>query len=503
MMGVLVLLCHLVLLSSIPSVCPSRPSCPATDDGYDADVLILGAGMAGITAAKTLHEAGVNSILILEARDRIGGRMRSENFGGMRVEIGANWVQSVDKTNTIRNHTNPIWELAQRCGLKGNYSDFWHSIVVYDGSSKAVRAAWEAEYEYYAANEQIMRVSRARKRAGLRDISVRQALTQQGWNASVSPVHRFVDWFNVDYGLGEDVETTSLFRTHPEPSDEMFGEDEFFVTDERGYEHLVHCLASDFNLTTSGRDSRLRLNTTVTDIYWSDVCVCVKAINGGTTTSDLCAKHAIITFSIGVLKNTKGIPFFHPALPEHKTNAIAKIGVTHMLKIYLKFNHSFWDQVEYIGQARGKYHLLQPIESLHGSFPLPHNTGLLLVTVVGEDADRVLQQPVEVTRREIAQQLREMYKIKDHIEPVDILVPTWKNDPLYMGTYSNTPVGLSSETYRQLAAPVGNLYFSGEAVSEKFHSYVHGAHIAAIDTARELVHQLKHSIPKTEQMNAK
>ncbi|CAN1846060.1 Polyamine oxidase 1 [Linum perenne] len=55
-------------------------------------VIIVGAGMSGIMAAKTLHDAGIKDILILEATSRIGGRMKKAEIGGYTVELGANWI---------------------------------------------------------------------------------------------------------------------------------------------------------------------------------------------------------------------------------------------------------------------------------------------------------------------------------------------------------------------------------------------------------------------------
>ena len=115
-------------------------------------------------------------------------------------------------------------------------------------------------------------MSRLRKRYGLPDISVEHALAQQGWNRTKSLLYHFINWFGVDYGLGQSASIASLYRTDPEPSYQVFGEEDFFVSDQRGYEHLVHCLASDFNLTPT--DPRLRLSTTVTDIHWSNDGVC-------------------------------------------------------------------------------------------------------------------------------------------------------------------------------------------------------------------------------------
>lgn len=74
---------------------------------------------AGISAAKTLSDAGIKDILILEATDRIGGRMRKVNFAGMNVEMGANWVEGVNGPEM-----NPIWKMANKLHLRNFFSDY-------------------------------------------------------------------------------------------------------------------------------------------------------------------------------------------------------------------------------------------------------------------------------------------------------------------------------------------------------------------------------------------
>ena len=491
-MRILQLFLFAVVLSS--AVAHTSHCCARADGSFDADVLILGAGMAGMSAAKTLHEAGITNTIILEARDRVGGRIRSEQFGGIRVEVGANWIESVDKTNSGKYKTNPMWTLKQRCGLEGNFTERWQGNLIYDGNTCVPKDAMDsAGLEFVSARKATRKLGQWRKSIGLPDISVEDAFTRQGWirKWSKSPLHRFIYWFGAEFTRGESAGRASLYRTNPEPTDEVFGDGDFFVTDQRGFEHLVHCLAADINLNTTGSSSRLRLNTTVTDIYWSNECVCVKVVNSDGTET-LCAKHAILTFSVGVLQNTEGIPYFHPQLPRDKLHAINSINMTHLLKICVKLNHTFWDKVETIGQTNGKfYFVFQPLDSLNGKFSFPNNSGVLIATVVDETADHILKQPVSKTRQQITQLLREMYPDEHNVEVEDILIPTWKVDPLYMGTYSTTPVGITSDTYRELAAPLGNLHFSGEATSEKFHGYVHGAYIAGKTTAEEVASRLK------------
>ncbi|KAL5995277.1 hypothetical protein ACLOJK_025335 [Asimina triloba] len=89
------------------------------DSSTSCSVIIVGAGISGISAAKVLAENGVEDLVILEASDRIGGRIRTEDFGGLKVEIGAGWIQGVGGRES-----NPVWELACKTGLRTCYSDY-------------------------------------------------------------------------------------------------------------------------------------------------------------------------------------------------------------------------------------------------------------------------------------------------------------------------------------------------------------------------------------------
>jgi polyamine oxidase len=113
-----------------PSQWPTKA--PPMARAHDTTVLILGGGVAGVLAARTLHEKGIDRFLIVEAREELGGRMRSTPFGegGRRatVELGANWIQGTQEGN---GPANPILTLAQKHGLKTAESDFYTSIGKY------------------------------------------------------------------------------------------------------------------------------------------------------------------------------------------------------------------------------------------------------------------------------------------------------------------------------------------------------------------------------------
>lgn len=95
----------------------------------DASILILGGGVAGVIAARTLHEHGIYDFKIVEARRELGGRLQSFVFGHdesqYTLELGANWVQG---TETEGGPENPIWSLVKKHGVKTQDNDWTGSI---------------------------------------------------------------------------------------------------------------------------------------------------------------------------------------------------------------------------------------------------------------------------------------------------------------------------------------------------------------------------------------
>lgn len=94
----------------------------------DATVLILGGGVAGVIAARTFHEQGID-FKIVEAQPQLGGRLQSFTFGAPGnqhvLELGANWVQG---TETEGGPENPIWGLVKKHGVKTQDNDWTGSI---------------------------------------------------------------------------------------------------------------------------------------------------------------------------------------------------------------------------------------------------------------------------------------------------------------------------------------------------------------------------------------
>ena len=165
----------------------------------DAEVLILGAGMSGVNAANTLYEQGVTNFIIVEAKSEIGGRvMQTEIKPGVKIELGANWIQGLDPDQP---GLHPLYKLAQRCGgIQGNFSDF-DSIIEYNSSGAVVSD--NVDYDRIeTAYSKVETISATRQANGEVDIPVRQALIESNWTV-VSDEDKFLDWFEFDFCFAE------------------------------------------------------------------------------------------------------------------------------------------------------------------------------------------------------------------------------------------------------------------------------------------------------------
>ena len=145
------------------------------------------------SAAEIVH-GGLRTI-VLEQSEHIGGRMWNTAWEGRSIEIGANWIEGIPQSE------NPIWALAQAIGLKGNYTeqeDGDIKPILMDQRGIVPKAEADALHARLAsALSEALNVSCQRQKAGLADISLRQALLQAGWPPSShqTPLERTLEFF--------------------------------------------------------------------------------------------------------------------------------------------------------------------------------------------------------------------------------------------------------------------------------------------------------------------
>lgn len=260
--------------------------------------------------------------------------------------------------------------------------------------------------------------------------------------------------------------------------------------DSRGFNTIVKGEAAEFlNCTADyncSGDSRLLLDTIVTNITYSDDGVVVLTEDG----SCLAADFAICTFSLGVLQNE--VVGFEPELPDWKIRAIQTMQMGTYTKIFMQFppNETFWDtDTQYFLYADPKERGYYPVfQSLDGPGFL-EGSGILFVTVVQDQSYTVEAQSEEVTQKEVMAVLRNMYgqKIPD---PTAIMYPKWSLEPWTFGSYSNWPQGTTLEQHQNLRANLNRLYFAGEATHPEYYGFLQAAYYEGQSVAQAIANCL-------------
>ncbi|CAM0901750.1 unnamed protein product [Alopecurus aequalis] len=251
---------------------------------------------AGISAGKRLSEAGITDFVILEATDRIGGRIHKTKFADVTVEMGANWVEGVNG-----GEMNPIWAMANGIGglnLRTFHSDF--------------------------------------------GLLAKNTYKEDMPTGPSTPVDMVVDYFRHDFEFGEPPRATSLQNTQPLPTFNDFGHDVYFVADPRGYESVVYHVARQYLRSDrkSGAivDPRLTLNTVVREITYSPRGVTVRTEDDTVYQAD----YVVVSASLGVLQTD--LIQFKPHLPSWKIMSIYQFNMAVYTKIFLKFPKRFWPE---------------------------------------------------------------------------------------------------------------------------------------------------------------
>ncbi|KAK5811043.1 hypothetical protein PVK06_026362 [Gossypium arboreum] len=448
------------------------------DSSSRSAVIIIGAGISGISAAKVLADNGIADLLILEASGRIGGRIRKESFGGVSVELGAGWIAGVGGKAS-----NPVWEIASKFGLRTCFSDYSNARYnIYDRSGKIFPSAIAAD-SYKKAVDSAIQKLRDLESNSVEDVANGAELPL----TAKTPIELAIDFILHDFEMAGKFHNLFLFSSvEPISTYVDFGEREFLVADERGYEYLLYKMAEDFLLTSEGKilDNRLKLNKVVRELQHSRNGVTVK-------TEDGCvyeANYVILSASIGVLQSD--LICFKPPLPRWKTDAIEKCDVMVYTKIFLKFPYKFWpcgtdkEFFIYAHERRGYYTFWQHMEN---AYP---GSNILVVTLTNGESKRVEAQSDEETLKEAMGVLRDMFG-PDIPTATDILVPRWWNNRFQRGSYSNYPIISNNQVVNDIKAPVGRIFFTGEHTSERFNGYVHGGYLAGIDTSKALLEEIR------------
>lgn len=443
---------------------------PMVDIADNVDVLVIGAGVAGLAAARTLRDAG-RHVIVLEARGRIGGRIWTDHTLGGAVDLGATWIHGI--------RGNPITALARRHGLRTAFSNHL-AMRNYDADGRLLSLdetlALRAERDRLLARAMALG-SRLRHDISLAEAIARlcpggpdaQDAVQGAGQVAAQATGRDIARCRLDalmtwheLLMGGDCERLSV--QHMGDDDDLPGPDHLFPA---GYHGIVACLAAGLDI---------RPGQAVHGIDWSGADVKVTA-TGGT----LRARAVIVTVPLGVL--AAGTIAFTPALPAHKQDVIARLGMGNLDKIAMRFDRPFWPRevvhLGYMSRTRGE---LSGFLSM-----LPFGMPVLVAFTSGCFGRWLAAQDDATTVAHTLDVLRRMFG-SAVAPPAGVRITRWGRDPFSLGAYSHVPVGAMGADYDRMAEPVaGKLLFAGEATHRQFPATVHGAYLSGQREARRLL----------------
>ncbi|KAI9140243.1 hypothetical protein BKA69DRAFT_1029651 [Paraphysoderma sedebokerense] len=456
-----------------------KPKTTDDDSTIRTKVAILGAGMSGAAAANELSKKGIHDWVVVEARHEVGGRLQQAKCGPYTVEVGGNWVEGTDG--------NPVWDLAKKYNLAGVVTD-WHSMVIH-GPGGPIENTDEVSKRVDDIFDLLQDLAIERDRLNRQDISLRAALEMNGWYPK-TPVDKVLEYFANDFLMAETPEMTSFSDAATSYTHKDFKDEDYFVTDQRGYQYIPEMLMEEA-LSLAGTRAKLLLNTKVTQILYNRDGVEINTHDG----TKIVADYAIWTMSLGVLRNNR--VEFKPKLPDWKIEAMYSFRMAVYQKIFLTFPQKFWAHSEitlHASERRGYFPVWQNMNA-KGYFPPMDGKYLFMVTVTDEEAKRLERKDDETIKKEIMQVLREMYG-ENIPDAIDITVPRWWNDELFHGSYTNWGIGFSESQHDNLRAPLLNrVFFAGEASSPRYNGHVHGAYFTGREMATNVASCIDGSCP--------
>ena len=427
-------------------------------------VLVIGAGMAGIAAGRTLADAGYR-VTILEARDRLGGRTHTDESLGFSADLGAAWIHGP--------WGNPMTAFAKKFKIKTGYTDFLNqsgtAILAYDQDGQPFPMAEYTEGLQLAAGlgQHILATKldahSADKFASLADYYHAIAPT-----LSLTPVQRQGFYYTtvIRAQFNDAADLPEIDWELSERYVKLPGGD--LLLYEGGFGTMAHHLAEGLDI---------RLHERVKQIDYRHNHVAVTTANG-----QFSADAVIVTVPLGVLK-AHAITFT-PPLSAEKQGAIARIGYGQYEKLILQFDQFYWpptvQRFQYASDERQLFTSWLNLGAYLGQPVIGVSHSGLRATLTNQWSDaEYVQRALELLRRLFGRSIP---------EPIAYLRTNWQNDPYALGSYSFGKVGQLSGDRRSLAAPVTNkLFFAGEATHSNYFATVHGAYESGIRAAKQLL----------------
>ncbi|MEO1367360.1 MAG: FAD-dependent oxidoreductase [Acidobacteriota bacterium] len=424
----------------------------AAEPGGAQRVLVIGAGIAGLAAARALADAG-HDVVVLESKDRIGGRIHtSPHWTDAPVDLGASWIHGTTG--------NPIAALARQIGARTVETRDTGSIYDADGGELTTLESLRLRQ----MQRQIDRII-ADGQGAAADRPLRTAVeTGIGFDRLSPQDQRFVNLAITDIEQGLAGSARSLSTSWLSDPGTFGGPEVVFPA---GYRVITDHLAGGL---------AIELAQTVEQISVASGGVTVSTRRGVFT-----GDRAIVTLPLGVLKS--GSVGFSPELPASMQGAIDTLEMGVLNKVYLRFPSVFW--------PRGQQWIQQA----------PANPGEWVSWL---NFDRLVDPPILAAfnaadfgreiegwpdREIVAGGMEKLRSIFGHAipDPVGFQIIRWASDPQTLGSYSYIPAGGDPAMRDALGGNIeGRVFFAGEATNRDYYPTVHGAYLSGVAAASDV-----------------
>lgn len=475
-------------------------------------MVVIGAGLAGLAAAKALLEQGFTDVTVLEASSCIGGRVQSVKLGHATFELGATWIHG--------SHGNPIYHLAEANGLLEETTDGERSvgrISLYSKNGVAcyltnrgrripkdvVEEFSDLYNEVYNLTQEFFRHGKPVNAESQNSVGVftREEVRNRIRDDPEDPeaTKRLKLAMIQQYLKVESCESGS--HSMDEVSLSAFGE----WTEIPGAHHII---PSGFmrvvELLAKGIPAHvIQLGKPVRCVHWDQASARPRgpeieprgegdhnhdAGEGGQGGEQprgdgrdedkqwpvlvecedcevIPADHVIVTVSLGVLKR-QYTSFFRPGLPAEKVAAIHRLGIGTTDKIFLEFEEPFWgpecNSLQFVWEDEAESRTLTYLPELWYRkicgfdvlYPPDRYGHVLSGWICGEEA-LVMEKCDDEAVAEICTEMLRQFTGNPNIpKPRRILRSAWGSNPYFRGSYSYTQVGSSGADVEKLAKPL-------------------------------------------------
>ncbi|XP_047308868.1 probable polyamine oxidase 5 [Impatiens glandulifera] len=505
-------------------------------------IVIIGAGMAGLTAANKLYTSpGFNDVLeviVVEGGNRIGGRINTSEFCGDQIEMGATWIHGIkgspvhkiaQEINSL--HSNRPWEC-----MDGTTSD--PLTVAEDGYVlnqtlvNSITSLFNTLMDFAQAkdseekNTTIIPLLKPAAsvgsflRKGLESYFDLQKEEEEDLNGYGNWTRKSLE--EAVFGMHECIQRTYTSADDLERLDfdaeseyRMFPGEE--ITIAKGYSSIIHSIASVLP------PGSIQLGKRVTKIEWqkqnhnnnhnindepNGLPVKLHFLDG----SVMMADHVIVTVSLGVLKAAASSTLFDPPLPNFKTQAISRLGFGVVNKLFLQIQEQpnsnkfpFLQMAFHPPDSKLRNQTIPWwIRKTDSLSPIYGKSSVLISWFAGKEAMELESLEDEEIKDGFEKTISSLKVMSTkEIKFSKVLKSKWGSDPLFLGSYSYVEVGSSGDDLDSLAVPLPvcnnnnnnnlsrplQILFAGEATHRTHYSTTHGAYFSGLREANRL---LKH-----------